>query len=62
VAVVSADQADELLGAWRSRQDGKEAAVIGELTDGAARVELETELGGMRLVEELEEDPLPRIC
>lgn len=62
VAVVSADQADDLLGAWRKRPDGQSAAIIGEVGSGAGRVELETELGGVRLVEELEEDPLPRIC
>jgi hydrogenase expression/formation protein HypE len=62
IAVVSADQASDLLDVWRQRPDGRDAAIIGQVTDGANRVELETELGGVRLVEELEEDPLPRIC
>jgi hydrogenase expression/formation protein HypE len=29
---------------------------------GASHVVLETELGGERLLDELEDDPLPRIC
>jgi hydrogenase expression/formation protein HypE len=29
---------------------------------GRPQVVLETELGGQRLLEELEDDPLPRIC
>ena len=29
---------------------------------GRAQVVLQTELGGERLLEELEDDPLPRIC
>jgi hydrogenase expression/formation protein HypE len=36
--------------------------VIGELHEGPARVVLHTELGGQRILEELEDDPLPRIC
>lgn len=38
------------------------AAVVGEIQPGAARVVLETRLGGTRILEELEDDPLPRIC
>jgi hydrogenase expression/formation protein HypE len=30
--------------------------------NGKPHVVLETELGGERLLEELEDDPLPRIC
>ena len=40
----------------------KNAAVIGEVQTGPARVVLETHLGGERILEELEDDPLPRIC
>jgi len=40
----------------------KEAALVGELQAGPARVVLETRLGGERILEELEDDPLPRIC
>ena len=42
---------------------GAEASVIGQVLEGdEARVILETELGGERMLEELEDDPLPRIC
>ncbi|MFM8332097.1 MAG: hydrogenase expression/formation protein HypE [Candidatus Methylumidiphilus sp.] len=39
-----------------------DAALIGEAQTGPARVVLETRLGGERIIEELEDDPLPRIC
>jgi hydrogenase expression/formation protein HypE len=38
------------------------AAIIGEVMAGSAQVVLETPLGGERFLEELEDDPLPRIC
>jgi hydrogenase expression/formation protein HypE len=62
VAVVAPNQAERLLDAWRSRQDGEHAAVIGRIERGEPRVVLETELAGQRVIEDLEEDPLPRIC
>lgn len=39
-----------------------EAALVGEVQAGPGRVVLETRLGGERILEELEDDPLPRIC
>ncbi len=39
-----------------------DAAIIGTIDEGRSRVILETELGGERILEELEDDPLPRIC
>ncbi|MEW5943570.1 MAG: hydrogenase expression/formation protein HypE [Pseudomonadota bacterium] len=62
VAVVAAEQADAALAAWRALPQGGAAAIIGRAGDGRAQVVLETELGGERLLEELEDDPLPRIC
>jgi hydrogenase expression/formation protein HypE len=62
VAVVAEENAHQLLRAWQALDSGKDAAVIGTLTEGDARVILETEIAGERLLEELEEDPLPRIC
>jgi hydrogenase expression/formation protein HypE len=62
VAVVEPDRADELLAVWRKTPGGEDAAVVGSIETGAARVILETELGGERLLDELEDDPLPRIC
>ncbi len=40
----------------------KDAAIIGRVETGPAQVVLHTEIGGERLLQELEEDPLPRIC
>lgn len=40
----------------------REARVVGRIEPGAARVTLETRLGGERILPELEDDPLPRIC
>jgi hydrogenase expression/formation protein HypE len=39
-----------------------DAAIIGTVNSGRSRVVLETELGGERILAELEDDPLPRIC
>jgi hydrogenase expression/formation protein HypE len=62
VAVVGAAQAEEALTRWRALPQGEEAAIIGHVCAGRACVVLETELGGERILEELEDDPLPRIC
>lgn len=39
-----------------------DAAIIGSIDTGKATVVLETEIGGERILQELEDDPLPRIC
>jgi len=39
-----------------------DAAIIGRIETGYAHALIETELGGERILQELEEDPLPRIC
>jgi hydrogenase expression/formation protein HypE len=62
VAVVAEQEADAALAAWRALPGGADAAIIGTVAEGPARVELHTELGGSRILEELEDDPLPRIC
>lgn len=62
VAVVSADDADRALSLLEASGAAPEPAIIGEITPGPADVALETELGGQRVLDELEEDPLPRIC
>lgn len=62
VAVVDPLEADKLLQRWHSLPEGREAAVIGAVSDGHGHVLLHTGLGGERILEELEDDPLPRIC
>ena len=62
VAVVAADQASEALARLQALPQGQEAAIIGSVRPGRPHVVLETELGGERIVDELEDDPLPRIC
>ncbi len=62
VAVVEPDQAEAVLALWQALPAGKGAAIIGSIRKDSDHVVLETDLGGERLLEELEDDPLPRIC
>jgi hydrogenase expression/formation protein HypE len=62
LAVIAPEQADEALALWRSLPRGSEAARAGRISAEDKRVILETPLGGERFLEELEDDPLPRIC
>ncbi len=62
VAVVAEEQADEALAVWRALPQGRNAERIGRIGAAGERVVLETPLGGERLLEALEDDPLPRIC
>jgi hydrogenase expression/formation protein HypE len=39
-----------------------QAALIGEFAEGAPQVVLGTSFGGQRVLDELDDDPLPRIC
>jgi len=60
VAVVAAPAAERALDALRTV--APEAALIGELREGPPQVVLTTDFGGLRSLDELEDDPLPRIC
>jgi len=62
VAVISPEQADAALDVWRALPTGRDAARVGRIAGADKRVILETSLGGERFLEELEDDPLPRIC
>ncbi len=62
VAVIDNGQAEAALARWRDLPQGRDAALIGHVMTAPARVALRTALGGSRLLEELEDDPLPRIC
>ncbi len=62
VAVIAPGDAPALLAAWRALPGGERAAIIGHVEAGRAHVVLRTALGGERILDELEDDPLPRIC
>ncbi|MGI9265713.1 MAG: hydrogenase expression/formation protein HypE [Gammaproteobacteria bacterium] len=62
VAAISADKATTLLDTWRALPEGQDAAIVGEICDSRHAVTLRTEIGGERILEQLEDDPLPRIC
>jgi hydrogenase expression/formation protein HypE len=62
VAVLSGDDAARALDRWRALPSGKAAAMIGHLEGSGSQVIMQTDLGGERLLDELEDDPLPRIC
>lgn len=63
VAVVKRGDADHVLEAMRRHPQGREAAIIGEVTEQPRpRVLLKTEIGGTRIVDMLAGEMLPRIC
>ncbi len=59
-AVVAPETADAALAALQTV--APRAALVGELVADAPQVVLETAFGGQRWLDELEDDPLPRIC
>lgn len=63
LAFVAPDACDKALELMRSHPDGAHAAIIGEVTESpAGRVRMETVVSGMRAVEMLAGEQLPRIC
>lgn len=60
VAVVAPDAASTALAALKTI--APQASLIGEIVADAPQVVLETAFGGQRWLDELEDDPLPRIC
>lgn len=62
VVAIAPEQANAAVQVLRSLPGGEAASVIGQLDKHARHVILHTELGGQRILEELEDDPLPRIC
>ena len=56
------DDQPQALAAVRALPSGRDAAIIGRIQPQPQRVILRTPLGGERVIEELEDDPLPRIC
>ncbi|HAS50729.1 MAG TPA: hydrogenase expression/formation protein HypE [Gammaproteobacteria bacterium] len=61
VAVLSPEAAELAVAALQQR-GFRDAAMIGVIESGTPRVILQTRLGGERILPELEDDPLPRIC
>jgi hydrogenase expression/formation protein HypE len=63
IAICPAADAERLLAAMRSHPRGREAAIIGEVTEDAHHfVQMETSFGGRRVVDWLTGEQLPRIC
>ncbi|AZO25510.1 hydrogenase expression/formation protein HypE [Mesorhizobium sp. M1E.F.Ca.ET.045.02.1.1] len=63
IAICGADDAATLLAAMRSHPKGLDAALIGEVVaDEHALVTMRTRLGGMRVVDWIAGEQLPRIC
>ena len=63
VALVAAADAERALALMRSRPEGQEAAIIGEVrAEPEGMVFIRTGFGGTRVVDMLIGDPLPRIC
>jgi hydrogenase expression/formation protein HypE len=62
VALLAPERAAAALQTWRALPQGRDAALVGVVAGTRPHLVLETELGGERILEELEDDPLPRIC
>ena len=63
LVLVAPEKAAAVLARMRDHRFGTDAAIIGEVTaDTAGRVQMETVVGGMRAVEMLAGEQLPRIC
>ena len=63
LAVVAPERAEGMLGVMRRHPLGRDAAVIGEVTgSGGGKVRMRTSVGGLRGVEMLAGEQLPRIC
>ncbi len=61
--ICAREDAEKLLGLMRQTPEGRDAALIGTVTDDAAgRVVMRTALGGRRILQKLAGAQLPRIC
>lgn len=58
---VAADDAEAILAALRSHPYGRDAAIIGRVTEGRDVV-MRTKIGGERYIEPPVGDPVPRVC
>jgi hydrogenase expression/formation protein HypE len=62
VIAVLPGKADEILDELKQSKEGKEAQIIGEVTNKFNQVVLETKVGGKRMITPPLGDPIPRIC
>ncbi len=63
ICICGADDADALLNVMRAHPLGRDAALIGHVTDDdAPLVQMRTTFGGLRVVDWLSGEQLPRIC
>jgi hydrogenase expression/formation protein HypE len=60
--IVAPEVAEDALAALRLHPLGKEAAIVGEVQEGAPGVRMRTLAGGLRAVDYPAGDQLPRIC
>ena len=63
LAFVKPDHAKDVLAAVRKDEFGKDACIIGEvISDNPGKVFMQTRIGGIRIVDMLTGEQLPRIC
>ncbi len=63
VAVAAATDGEKVLAAMRSSPYGRDASIIGEVAENPGRaVVLKTRAGGIRIIDMLTGEQLPRIC
>lgn len=56
------EKAEEALELLKGTEEGRDAAIIGEVTDSFIGVAMETVIGGKRIIPRPLGDPIPRIC
>jgi hydrogenase expression/formation protein HypE len=56
------EKAEDVLHSLKKHHLGKNAAIIGEVTDKIRGVVLKTTIGGKRILNKPIGDPVPRIC
>ena len=62
VIAVVPEKADDVLKKIKKHPIGKNASIIGEVTDKIKNVVMETTIGGRRILNKPLGDPVPRIC
>lgn len=59
---VPSDEADKVVAALQSHPNGKNAAIIGEVTDDKPLVKMQTTINSHRIIDMISGEQLPRIC